>query len=64
VRENYGSFGKEDAATSVPPIVVAVPGVDVPLDVVGVPVDVHDAGPLSYPVSSVPLLIEYSPSCI
>ena len=58
--ENFCSFGREHLIASVPPVVVALPGVDVPLAVVGVPVHVHDAGALSYPRSSMPLPFEYS----
>jgi len=39
-------FGREDAITRIPPVVVATPRVDVPLAVVGVPVHVDNAGAL------------------
>lgn len=55
MRENFDNYGREHAIASVPPVVVALPRVDVPLAVVGVPVHVHDAGALSYPRLSVPL---------
>ena len=45
-REKQESFRREDAIARVPPVVVAVPRVDVPLAVVIVPVHVHDAGTL------------------
>ena len=63
-REKLGSFGREDEVARIPGVVIALPRVDVPLPVVGVPVEVHDARALSYPQPSVPLLIEFSLSCI
>lgn len=52
--ENFESFGRERLIASIPPVVVAIVRVNVPLAVVGVPVDVDDAGDLSYPRPSVP----------
>lgn len=46
MREKHGSFGREDAIARIPPVVAAVPRVNVPLAVVGVPVHVDDAGTL------------------
>ena len=60
--ENFYSFGREHLIASVPPVVVALPRVDVPLAVVGVPIHVHDAGALSYQRPSIPPLLEYSRS--
>lgn len=63
-RKKKDIFRREHPFAGIPLVVVAVPGVDVPLTVVGVPVDVHHASALSYPRPSVPLPIEYSPGCI
>ena len=59
LEENFDSFGREHLIVSVPPVVVALPRVDFPLAVVGVPVHVHHTGALSYPRSSKPLSVEY-----
>ena len=56
--ENFDSFGREHPVAGVPPVVVALPRVDVPLAVVGVPVHVHDAGALSYRKFSKPPSLE------
>ena len=63
-RENFDSYGREHPITSVPPVVVALPRVDVPLTVVGVPVHVHHTGVLSYPRLSMPPSVECSRDCI
>ncbi len=43
MREKADSFGREDPIALIPVVVVAVPRVDVPLAVEGVPVDADDA---------------------
>jgi hypothetical protein len=58
------SFGRKNAIAGVPPVVVAVPRVDVPRAVVVVPVHVHDAGAFSYQEPSLAPPVEYSSGCI
>ena len=43
---SWCSFGREDTVARVPPVVIAMPRVDVPLAVDTVPVHVHDTGAL------------------
>lgn len=43
-RENFDSYGREHPITSVPPVVVALPRVDAPLAVDGVPEHAHHTG--------------------
>lgn len=59
--KKFDSFGREYTITGIPLVVVTVPGVHVPLAVVGVPVDVHHESALSYPKPSSAPPLESSP---